>query len=154
MQQLSIPYIWRNYPHDQPYQGATKRQIWMVKLMRHSGTTTTGTCSTFSPENAKSIEIYTTKQWTTILLKWAQHWGSSWTICHTKVIYTICHWYRWSFPSYTLKVIIDPYPIFRATLTYILLWTHPNESLHLFLVVKQFCYIRSTVPIPLGFMSI
>ena len=72
-------------------------------------------------------------------------------LSHKSHIHHLSLVYRWSFPSYTLKVIIDPYPIFRATLTYILLWTHPNESLHLFLVVKQFCYIRSSSTDPSWF---
>ena len=93
MQQLSIPYyIWRNYPHDQPYQGATKRQIWMVKLMRQTVVRRRPAHVRHFPRKMPNqLRYSTTKQWT-ILLKWAQHWGSSWTICHTKVIYTICHW--------------------------------------------------------------
>ena len=84
----------------------------------NGGTTTTGTCSTFSPENAKSIEIYNeavndlVKVSTTLgfILNNLSHKS------HIHHLSLVDDHFR-----VTLKVIIDPYPIFRATLTYIIM---------------------------------
>ena len=121
MQQLSIPYyIWRNYPHDQPYQGATKRQIWMVKLMRQTVVRRRPAHVRHFPRKMPNQLRYITKLAVNDLVKVSTTLGFiPNNLSHKSHIHHLSlvddHF------RVTLKVIIDPYPIFRATLTYIIM---------------------------------